>query len=107
MSVELFIACPRCGESERLIGDSIEGEISVNCECCGLTWLRDLQPQCDKCESKDVRPAYEAVVAKSRGTQLSMQSAKLIYLCEHCDSLKLAQYQKTSSPLMPDQLPTE
>ena len=103
----LLIACPRCDESDHLVGKTIDTEISVTCESCGLTWVRDLQPYCDKCGSKEVRPAYEAVVAKSRGSQLSMQSAKLIYLCEHCDAVKLSQYQKTNSPLMPPQLPTE
>ncbi len=105
--MEVLVTCPRCGESEDLVGRSLDGEITVYCESCNLTWLRDLQPRCKTCDSKEVQPAYEAVVAKSRGTQLSMQSARLVHLCEHCDAIKLAQYQITNSPLMPEDLPTE
>ncbi len=105
--MDVLVACPRCGECDDLVGRSVDDQIEVECQACGLTWLRNLQPQCAKCNSRDVRPAYEAVVAKSRGTQLSMQSAKLIYLCEHCDTVKLSQYLITNSPLMPDRLPTD
>ena len=107
LDVEVLVTCPRCGESEDLFGRTLDGEITVSCESCGLTWVRDLQPRCLKCDSKDVRPAYEAIVNKSRGTQLSMQSAKLVYLCQHCDAVVLAEYQITNSPLMPEDLPTE
>lgn len=53
-----------------------------------------------------MRPAFEAVVEKSRGTQLSMQSARLIHLCPVCDAARLTDYHQTNSPLMPDALPT-
>lgn len=43
---------------------------------------------------------------KSRGTQLSMQSARTIHLCPVCDAARLADYHRTNSPLMPEELPT-
>ena len=105
--MDVLVACPRCSECDELVGRSVDDQIEVEGQACGLTWFRNLQPQCAKCDSRDVRPAYEAVVVKSRGTQLSMQSAKLIYLCEHCDTVKLSQYLITNSPLMPDSLPPD
>lgn len=35
-----------------------------------------------------------------------MQSARLVYLCPTCDAGRLADYHRTSSPLMPTELPT-
>jgi len=71
-----------------------------------LEWERDLTPRCPTCGRTDVHPAFEAVVEKSRGTQLSMQSARLIHLCPACDGARLADYHQTNSPLMPAELPT-
>ena len=102
-----LVSCARCGEDENLDGRSEDGAIIVVCGTCGLEWQRDLRPSCGTCGSLDVRPAFQAVVEKSRGTQLSMQSARLIHLCPTCDAALLADYHRTNSPLMPDKLPTE
>jgi 5-methylcytosine-specific restriction endonuclease McrA len=101
-----LVCCPRCDEDENLRGERNGDNIVIVCEACGLSWQRDLTPRCDRCGSDDVRPAFKAVVEKSRGTQLSMQSARLIHLCPHCDATLLADYHKTNSPLMPEELPT-
>lgn len=101
-----LVSCPRCGEEDDLDGESAGGVITVRCNSCGLTWERDTTPRCPSCGSEDVRPAFEAVVEKSRGTQLSMQSARLIHLCPTCDGGRLSDYHRTNSPLMPDELPT-
>jgi hypothetical protein len=105
--MELIVCCPRCGEDENLHGEMEMGDITVHCGSCNLIWLRDLQPRCSRCDSSDVRPAHEAIVSKSRGSQLSIQSARLIYLCQKCDAAKLSHYQMTNSPIMPENLPTE
>jgi 5-methylcytosine-specific restriction endonuclease McrA len=102
----LLVSCPRCGESENMDGRNEDGNIIVVCGECALEWERDLRPRCPRCGETDVRPAFEAVVEKSRGTQLSMQSARLIHLCPVCDAVKLADYHRTSSPIMPRELPT-
>ncbi|MGI9621465.1 MAG: hypothetical protein ACR2PK_01415 [Acidimicrobiales bacterium] len=102
-----LVACPRCGEEEDLRGTNTDGVISVTCGSCDLTWDRDVQPRCPTCSSTDVRPAFEAVVEKSRGTQLSMQSARLVHLCPTCDAARLADYHRTNSPMMPSELPTD
>lgn len=99
------IACANCGEDERLRGERIEAAITITCEVCGLVWDRDLMPRCPTCESTDVRPAFQAIVDKSRGTQLSIQSMRLVHLCPNCDAERLADYLQSNSPLPPDELP--
>ena len=101
-----LVSCPRCGEEDELSGDQADGVITITCQSCALSWERDLTPRCTVCGSDQVRPAFEAIVEKSRGTQLSMQSARLVYLCPVCDAGRLADYHRTSSPLMPTELPT-
>ena len=99
------IECANCGEDERLVG-SREGEtIEITCEVCGLVWIRDLTPSCPTCESTDVRPAFQAIVDKSRGTQLSIQSMRLVHLCPECQPDVLADYLQSNSPLSPAELP--
>jgi Zn finger protein HypA/HybF involved in hydrogenase expression len=97
--------CANCGEEERLRGER-EGEtITITCEQCGLVWDRDLTPRCPTCGSTDVRAAFQSILEKSRGTQLSIQSMRLIQLCPTCDAERLAVYIKSNTPLPPDELP--
>ena len=99
------ISCANCGEDDNLRG-SRDGEIiTVTCEECGLVWDRDLTPKCATCGSTDVRAAFQSILEKSRGTQLSIQSMKLIHLCPTCDEDRLAEYIKSNTPIPPDVLP--
>ncbi len=99
------IACANCGEDENLDGERDGDTISITCASCGLVWDRDLTPICDTCGSDEVRKAYRAIVDKSRGTQLSIQSMRLVYLCPECEPELLADYLASKSPLPPDELP--
>lgn len=99
------LVCARCGEDERLLGTRAGESITITCEQCGLVWDRDLAPRCPTCESDDVRPAFKAILDKSRGTQLSIQSMQLIHLCPTCDAAALAVYQQSNTPIPPDELP--
>lgn len=105
--MSFLVSCPHCGEDERLRGERDGEVITVRCEACGLRWDRDLGPVCRSCGNTDVRPAYQAIVERSRGTQLSMQSLRLTHLCPDCDAETLASYQVSNRPLPPDELPTE
>ena len=99
------IACANCGEEENLDGERRGGVIEITCASCGLVWDRDLTPLCRTCGTTDVRPAFKSIVDKSRGTQLSIQSMRLVHLCPNCQPDLLADYLQSNSPLPPDELP--
>ena len=99
------ISCANCGEEENLDGERAGEIISITCGACGLVWDRDLTPTCTTCGSDEVRKAFQAIVDKSRGTQLSIQSMRLVYLCPNCEPELLADYLASKSPLPPDELP--
>ena len=99
------LVCARCGEDDRLRGERREEIITISCLACGLVWDRDPTPSCKRCGSADVRPAFQSILDKARGTQLSMQSVRLVHLCPDCDADVLADYAKSNTPLPPDELP--
>ncbi len=70
-------------------------------------WDRDLEPRCPTCGSADVRPALQSIVEKSRGTQLSIQSMRVVHLCPVCDPERLAVWNQGNTPLPPDELPVD
>lgn len=100
------IACPLCGESDDLSGSPENGEIVVTCHACNESWVRDTTPRCKTCGNEDVREAVQAVVEKSRGTQLSMTSLRQIWLCPDCDPEALQAWLLSNRPIPPDELPT-
>lgn len=99
------LVCARCGEDDRLRGERAGDLITITCEVCGLVWDRDPTPSCPRCGSTDLRPAFQSILDKSRGTQLSIQSVRLVHLCPDCDAGVLADYAKSNTPLPPDELP--
>ena len=105
------VCCPACGEDEDLIGER-QGPpgaetITVTCRPCGLVWERDLAPACPSCGSRDVRPALQSIVEKSRGTQLSIQSLRVVHLCPACDAEQLAEWNRGNTPLRPAESPVD
>ncbi|NOX31764.1 MAG: hypothetical protein GXP35_17230 [Actinobacteria bacterium] len=100
------VECPQCSETEDLSGTTTNDGIQISCHACNTTWMRDLDPRCDRCNGKDVEAAVKAIVEKSRGSQLSIVATQTVYLCRSCDDKVLARYRVSRSPLMPDQLPT-
>jgi len=99
------LVCANCGEDDDLAGVRDGEIITITCQMCGLVWERDLTPKCPTCGSLDVRVAFQSILEKSRGTQLSIQSMKRIHLCPTCDADRLAVYIKSNTPLAPDELP--
>ena len=103
------IACPACGEDEDLRGsrDGVPGAetITVTCQACEMSWIRDLTPTCPICGTTDVRAAPQSIVDKSRGTQLSIQSMRVGHLCPNCDGGRLGVWNRSNTPLRPDELP--
>ena len=103
-----MLACPNCGEEERLAGRSVDGTIVVTCEACLHQWERDVDPRCDRCGSGGMFRAIAAIIEKGRGTQLSVVGTRTVYLCEACDAATIRTYlDGRPNPLMPDQLPNE
>lgn len=101
------MSCPHCEEDENLVGDTIDGVITISCGACGAVWERDMTPKCSTCGSTDVREALQAILDKSRGTQLSIQSMKVIWLCPECDPETLRRYLDSNTPLPPDTMPVD
>lgn len=103
------ISCPACGESEQLRGERRDSVIALVCETCHAEWVRDpaARPTCATCDGNDMREAVQALVEKSRGTQLSIQSFRQVWLCPTCDAEVYDKYKISNRPLPPDELPTE
>lgn len=102
-----MIACPSCGEDERLAGTPDGEVIRLQCAACGESWERTPRPSCKACGGADTQPVPLAIVEKSRGTQLSVVGTRTIHLCSHCDAATLAAYHRNRpNPLMPGELPT-
>ena len=107
--MSLDIACPACGETDELQGERRDHLIALVCEKCGAEWTRDprARPTCEQCGGDDMREAVQAVVEKSRGTQLSIQSFRQVWICPTCESDLWDKVKITNRPLPPDELPTE
>ena len=103
----LDISCPLCGETEDLSGVPTGELIRITCGSCSSEWDRGPTPRCPTCGTDEVRPAVQAMVEKSRGTQLSIQTLIVIHLCPTCDPARLADYNLTNAPIPPAELPTE
>ena len=105
----LDISCPACGEQDELRGEPRGAKIALVCEKCDAEWVRDpaARPTCERCGGTDMREAVQAVVEKSRGTQLSIQSFRQLWLCPTCDHEVYDKYKISNRPLPPDELPTE
>ena len=102
-----LIACPHCDEDENLQGANIDGTITITCGECDAVWERDFTPRCPECGRTDVRDALQAILDKSRGTQLSIQALKVVWLCPDCDAEKLRGYLDSNVPLPPDEMPVD
>ena len=106
-----LVSCPQCGEEENLSGVAgfvvfDHDDIKVSCGSCEFSWVRTrMVPTCPTCGSTDVRRAARSIVDKSRGTQLSIQSIEIIYLCVICDADDLATWNQSNTPLRPREMP--
>jgi len=81
----LLIACPRCGEEDRIAGTPDEaGVIRMSCEACGAAWERDVRLRCRLCGSENLlytpRPLWE----KGRGDQHTPAGRFDAYACGDC-----------------------
>ncbi len=93
------IKCPKCGETEELIGRPTEEGIKIQCESCKHSWLRDAEPQkCASCGGSDIVKRKRALTQTSRGTQLSIVGFTPILLCRQCDQ-RMLEWANTGHPV--------
>jgi predicted RNA-binding Zn-ribbon protein involved in translation (DUF1610 family) len=79
------IACPSCGEEERLRGTTRKDSVvELRCEACGATWERDASPKCRLCGSDDLRYAPRPLWERGRGTQRTPAGRLDAYDCYAC-----------------------
>lgn len=99
------VACPACGERERLRGERNADVIMLVCEACGQRWDRDPRPTCPNCGGRDLVEAPKAVVEKVRGDQMSVVGYTKVQLCRSCDAPLIETLARTKAPLPPDAMP--
>lgn len=78
------IACPSCGEEERLRGSRADGIVRLACERCGATWERDPRPTCRLCGSDDLRYVPRPLWERGRGEQRTPAGRIDAYDCYAC-----------------------
>lgn len=83
------VECGECGEATELSGRRSGGEIEITCNRCGHSWVRDTEPSCPTCGSRDVQAFKEPLVQRARGNAYSIVGEKTIHLCEYCDALEI------------------
>jgi hypothetical protein len=77
--------CPSCGETERLAGTPVAGDIEVSCQACGHQWLRG-SPRCRGCGGGDVVTKLRLMTRHPRGNQLAVVGHRQVPLCPRCDA---------------------
>jgi len=84
--VTAAVACPKCGEAERLIGIGGGRTIHVVCEACGANWTRDTEPVCGYCGARGDRLEYSPMPLWSagRGTMRTPAGERPAWYCKAC-----------------------
>ena len=85
--VSAEVACPKCGEAERLIGIGGGKTIHIVCEACGHNWVRDTEPKCGYCGAGADRLEYSPIPLWSagRGTMRTPAGERPAWHCKDCE----------------------
>lgn len=100
------VRCPSCGEDEELSGRRTDGDIVITCHRCGYVGPRVAGRHCPTCGGADVVDRPQAMVERSRGTQLSIVGYTRVGLCRTCDADELEWSQQHDAGVLPRELPT-
>jgi hypothetical protein len=100
------VRCPSCGEDEELSGRRTDGDIEITCHRCGYVGPRVAGRRCPTCGGADVVDRPQAMVERSRGTQLSIVGYTTVGLCRSCDADELEYSQQHNAGVLPKELPT-
>ena len=80
----ITIACPSCGETDR-IGGSRDGDlIAMSCGACGHQWSRDTSLHCKLCGSHNLHYTPKPLWEKGRGQQRTPAGRFDAYSCYDC-----------------------
>ena len=77
------IACPACGETERLQGRRKDRDILIQCGACSHEWRRDLD-LCPSCGKPTIADKRVPLMQKARGTQQSIIGYNVVAECWSC-----------------------
>lgn len=77
------IACPACGETERLHGSRRGDSIEIACDACGHVWERN-PDVCPRCGKRTISDQRVPLVQKARGTQQSIIGYRIVKECYAC-----------------------
>jgi len=79
------IACPSCGEQDRLRGvTTADGVVQIVCEACDATWERDARTRCRLCGSDDLKYVPRPLWERGRGEQRTPAGKRHAWDCYAC-----------------------
>jgi len=78
------IACPDCGERERMTGIRNGQTIELVCDRCGVRWERDPTLRCRLCGSDTLRYTPRPLWERGRGEQRTPAGRIDAYSCDSC-----------------------
>ena len=100
--MSFVVECPACGESENLSGTQSADGITITCNACTTSWLRDSSRHCATGGGTDIAFRPRAMRQISRGTLLSIVGWANIPCCMVCDATAVERSFFTGGPLPAD-----
>lgn len=99
------IACPSCGEEDRLSGErQADDSLMVTCQACGTVWQRGGTRECRLCGSDDLAYTPKPLWEKGRGDQRTPAGRIDAYSCYACGGRDVTSSHPQPGP--PDHVPS-
>jgi hypothetical protein len=96
----LSLACPRCGETEELRGQSVASQIEITCLSCGSRFPREA-PTCRSCGRPEPVHGSQRMTRYARGLLVAVVGMRNVLLCRVCDD-EVASAVAQRSELVPE-----
>lgn len=78
-----LVECPECGETKALKGERDGQIVTIVCQSCGHTWVRD-PDVCPECGARRIVQRRMPLYQKARGTQQSIIGYSIARECQEC-----------------------
>ena len=101
----MHVECPRCGETEDLVGSRGPDGIRIACGACGTSFLRDQRLRCATCHGTDLVVRPHVLTQFSRGSQLPVVGWTQTQCCTVCDADALDRSVRANGPLPAEDRP--